>query len=71
MTRFQVVHETKTSNDDDDLIHIFHDCDENVAFCGVDVSGAPIKGWDSYPDPDDCIVCEEIDQSGRCPWCGI
>jgi hypothetical protein len=56
--------------DDDELIHITC-CNDDVALCGTDVSDAPVKGWDTYPDPDDCIVCEEIDNTTGCPECGL
>lgn len=55
-------------DDDDDLIHIVcPECNEDLAFCGVDVSDRPYKSWDSYPDPRDCVVCHEL---GKCPECG-
>lgn len=55
------------SADDDDLGHIFCDCDENRALCGADVTDCPV-----VEDRDDsllCVVCADLEDV-PCERCG-
>lgn len=53
--------------EDDTLTHtICGDCDDELAFCGLDVSG-----WEVAEDDEDdnCLVCAELSKL-PCPRCG-
>ena len=47
-------------------IHIVCSCDFDVALCGADVSGRPLR--DMKPHPNDCLICLDL-QPMPCPRC--
>jgi hypothetical protein len=53
------------TDDDDALTHTACPHDEDRALCGVSLVGAAWRK-DDGPTPDDCLVCEDLDESGEC-----
>lgn len=50
---------------DDDLAHLYCECDPDVSLCGLDISGEP-----EATDPADwCVVCDDLNEF-PCPRCG-
>ncbi|MFE2600149.1 hypothetical protein ACFXCZ_27280 [Streptomyces sp. NPDC059396] len=50
----------------DDLTHIYCPCSDTVAYCGVDLTGAPETGdLDAFL----CVVCDDL-ADGPCRRCG-
>lgn len=49
---------------DDELVHTVCDCAPDLAFCGKDMTGHEWLPFTEYPD--DCLVCEDLDQEHEC-----
>lgn len=50
----------------DDFTHLFCECNDDVARCGLDVSGLPYADDDEEADCPLCIIANE----DPCPRCG-
>lgn len=37
-----------------------------IALCGEDVSHKKDKGWHTKPEPNDCLVCIDLDTTHNC-----
>lgn len=59
---------SNTSSDDDDLDHIYCECDENISLCGIDLTGVEEIDKDAET-PDDCVVCIDL-RDRPCQRCG-
>lgn len=61
---------TTDTGNDDELTHITHSCDLDMALCGADVSEDPEVMF--AREEDICVVCNDLMLSGGgvCPRCG-
>lgn len=57
-----------TDSGDDELTHLYCDCDDAVALCGGDISGNNRVEW--MPDEILCVVCDDLDALD-CSRCGL
>lgn len=65
--------DTRPANPDTEGIEVTHivcnDCgyhERITALCGYDVTERPDKGPYLGPEPDDCIVCVDLDHTHTC-----
>ena len=56
------------TDDESDLIHVVCECNDNVAFCGEDMSEVDYVD-DTGDTPRDCIVCVHLEVM-PCERCG-
>lgn len=66
----------KTADTDtgDDAVHLVcANCDPDTALCGCDVSDRDFLPEDlnGMATPDDCVLCEVVDDTLGCPRCGL
>jgi hypothetical protein len=58
----------KKDDDDDQICHWICECNENIALCGLDVSGLP---WDMNNEDEDCVLCQIVaEEQLVCKRCG-
>jgi len=60
--------EVARTSADDDLDHIYCDCDPDLGLCGSDISAAIFIGDDEQLDFL-CLVCDDL-ADDPCPRCG-
>lgn len=59
-----ILEDTEEGND---LVHAYCDCNENISLCGLDVTDH--TEVDDWPEERDCLVCWELEKL-PCERCG-
>lgn len=64
----QVIESPLTTDNSDDVIHYWC-CNEDLGYCGKDLTGMPYGDAGDHPE---CLLCNLAEEMGEaCPVCGI
>jgi hypothetical protein len=63
-TQEELIEQTTTPGQDDELCHVFCCRNEYLALCGQDLTKATLCHDGTCLE---CVVCEELDETGYCP----